>query len=220
MKINNIYLVEKNIISRLGADQMTVDVIGGKAVGLCQIPHAWSVPFFVISKELYAEYILCKDKSIIFSYEKSIKSVIDILGIKNRIILRSSAVNEGMKERGKFYSIESNIDNLANDLQQLLDNLSDVPNSGMPIIVQELKSSIFTGHMSNERRFSQESRDWKIETYYENGKFEQDTIGIRTWRTKYDIDEIEENTWECVEDVDEAVYDMCCSEDNIFTCAN
>ena len=36
--------------------------------------------------------------------------------------------------------------------------------------------------------------------------------------TYEETNEIEENTWECVENVDEAVYDICCSEDNIFTC--
>jgi hypothetical protein len=35
-----------------------------------------------------------------------------------------------------------------------------------------------------------------------------------------DYEEIEDNTWECVGDVDEAVYDMCCSDNNIFTGSN
>lgn len=190
---NYIYLVEKKNIVKLDTDLITIDMIGGKALGLCQIPSAWSVPFFIISKELFAEYASNEDKSIIYSYIENIKSVIDLLALKNRIILRSSAVNEGMKERGRFCSVESNIDNLATSLLELLDNLKDVPNDGMPIIVQEFIPSVFTGHMSNERRFSQESRDWKIETYYENDKFEQDTIGVRVWRTKYDIDEIVKN---------------------------
>lgn len=190
---NYIYLVEKKNILKLCTNQITVDVIGCKALGLCQIPSIWTVPFFVISKELFAEYALNKDTSTIYNYIENIKSVIKLLDIKKHIILRSSAVNEGMKERGKFYSVESNLDNLATSLLELLENIKEVPNDGMPIVVQEFIPSIFTGHMSNERRFSQESRDWKIETYYENGKFEQDTIGIRTWRIKYDIDEIVRN---------------------------
>ena len=57
-----------------------------------------------------------------------------------------------------------------------------------------------------------ESSDYESEDYDYDENADYDT--------DYDTDEIEENTWECVEDVDEAVYDMCCSEDNIFTCAN
>lgn len=185
-----IYLVRKNNIEKLSTNQVTVEMVGGKAFGLCQIPNAWTVPFFVISKELFAEYILSKDKSIVNCYIKNVKLVVDILEIKSHVILRSSAINEGMKERGRFDSIVANIENLEEDLLKLLSDLKDIPNKGMPIIVQEFISPVFTGHMSNERRFSQESRDWKIETYYENDMFEQDTIGIRTWRTKYNINEI------------------------------
>lgn len=190
MTNNDIYLVEKENIIKLGSDQQNAQIIGGKALGLCQVPRAWSVPFFIISKDLYAEYILTTDETIIENYIDSIKKVIDILNIGDAIILRSSAVNEGMAERGKFESIETTVDNLKNSLKELLDNLKGIPNLGMPIIVQKYVTPLFTGHLSNERRFSQENRDWKVETYYPNGNFEQDSIGIRTWRKRYNIEDI------------------------------
>lgn len=190
MTNNDIYLVEKENIIKLGSDQQNAQVIGGKALGLCQVPCAWSVPFFIISKDLYAEYILTNDETIIDNYIDNIKEVIDILNIEDGIILRSSAVNEGMKERGKFDSIETTACNLKKSLKELLDNLKGIPNSGMPIIVQQLVTPVFTGHMSNERRFSQENRDWKVEIYHKNGSFEQESIGIRTWRKRYNIEDI------------------------------
>ena len=192
---NNIYLVKKDNVVELDTDQVAVETIGAKAFGLCQIPTAWSVPFFVISKELFEEYVLYANKNTLKKYIENIKLTIEYLGIEKHIILRSSAVNEGMDERGRFDSIETNVDNLENALIELLNKLKDIPNRGMPIIVQKFISPYFKGHMSNERRLSQESRDWKIETYYDDSdSFEQDTIGIRTWRTKYDITEITSNT--------------------------
>jgi len=51
--------------------------------------------------------------------------------------------------------------------------------------------------MSNERRFSYDSRDWKVETYFQNGSYEQDTIAIRTWRTRYNIGNIIQEPLRC-----------------------
>lgn len=194
MQGNSIYFVERYNIVKLDAIQLTAERIGGKALGLCQIPSAWSIPFFIISKEMFAEYIIYEDKTIISEYMKNIKSCFELLDLEGDIILRSSAVDEGMKERGKYESVITHIDNFEEALGKLLDKLKVIPNNGMPIIVQKLISTVFTGHMSNERRFSQESRDWKVEIYYENDKFDQTSIGIRTWRRKYDIREITENT--------------------------
>lgn len=187
---NSVYLVEKDSVFQLDADHVTVETIGGKALGLCLIPAAWSAPFFIISKDMFAEYILNEDVAIINKYMYNIKSVLETLDIKGRIILRSTAVNEGMKERGRFESVETSVDDIESALGDLLFKLKNIPNNGMPIIVQKLISPVFTGHMSNERRFSQDNRDWKIETYHENDKFDQDTICVRTWRTKYNIVEI------------------------------
>lgn len=183
----NIYFVKKDDIIKLGSDQVTIDEVGGKALGLCYIPIAWSVPFFVVSRELLDDYILSSDQQMIVSYVDKIKKVLEILNIKGDIILRSSAINEGMKERGRFDSVETNIENLANSLVRLLEILKSIPNKGMPIIIQKYMKPVFTGHMSNERRFSYDSRDWKVETYLNNGSYEQDTICVRPWRTRYDI---------------------------------
>lgn len=187
---NYIYLVNKDNVVKLVADQITVESVGGKAYGLLQVPQAWSAPFFVISKQLFSEYVKTNDKAVIKEYSNNIRKCLDMLGIEKDIIIRSSAVNEGMSERGKFDSKETNVDNLERDISELLDKLKDIPNDGMPIIVQKMIVPQFTGHMSNERRFSQDSRDWKIETYLADGSFEQDTVAVRTWRLKFDIEKI------------------------------
>lgn len=186
----DIYFVKKDGITKLDTDQITIDAVGGKAVGLCYVPIAWSVPFFVVSKELLNDYISNPEESTIATYVDNIKKVLEILNIEGDIIIRSSAVDEGMKERGRFDSIEASVENLENALIQLLAILKDIPNKGMPIVIQKFLKPNFTGHMSNERRFSHDSRDWKIETYFQNDSYEQDTIGVRSWRKRYNIDSI------------------------------
>lgn len=186
-----IYLVEKNFIRELEVDQVTVGLVGAKAFGLCQIPSAWSAPFFVISQTLFSDYLEAKDKDVFDSYIDNILSCIKLLGFSNNtLILRSSAVNEGMKERGQYDSIVATETELKQRLIELFKKIECIPNEGMPIIVQELVTPAFTGHMSNERRFSQESRDWKVETYYDDDSFKQDTICVRTWRKTFDIAKI------------------------------
>ena len=66
----NIYFVKKDGITELGPDQITIDEVGGKAVGLCYIPIAWSVPFFVVSKELLNDY---SNHQTIVTYVDNIK---------------------------------------------------------------------------------------------------------------------------------------------------
>ncbi len=190
MIARNIYFVQKDKVTELGPDQLALETIGGKALGLCDVPIAWSVPFFVVSKEMLSEYADNNDRLSLQPYIDNIKKTIDILQFDGGVILRSSAIDEGMSERGRFDSVETSIDNLEKSLFGLLDVLKEIPNKGMPIVVQQLINSKFTGHMSNERRFSLDSRDWKVETYYGDEKYEQDTIAIRSWRTKYSIDEI------------------------------
>ena len=190
MESETLLLVYKEKIEKFDIDQATVETIGGKALGLCKIPQAWSVPFCVISKDLYLEYVSNGSELIVDEYIPNILSALDNLNIRENVILRSSAVNEGMIERGRFESVNTTVEDIKVGLVQLLNKLKDIPNDGMPIIVQTYVSPVFTGHMSNERRFSQDSRDWKIEIYYEDNSFEQDTIGVRAWRTTYHLEEI------------------------------
>ena len=98
-----------------------------------------------------------------------------------------------MQERGKFESIEATISNLSKKLKELIENLITIENDGMAIVVQQLSHSTITGHMSNERRFSNDKRDWKVEYYLSKNEFEQDTIAIREWREKMDLKSISES---------------------------
>ncbi len=187
-----IILVEKETIKEIKSHLIDINDVGAKTIGLCQIPSKWTLPFFVVSTNLFNECLNNTNSidEIIQAYISNIKKSLILLGISGSIIIRSSAVNEGMQERGKFESIESTCENIEIDIKKLITNLLDIENDGMAFIIQQLSNSIITGHMSNERRFSKDSRDWKIELYYNNSDFDQDTIAIREWREKMDINSI------------------------------
>ncbi len=190
-----IILVEKNSIKDVNINDIDIKDVGAKTIGLCNIPHKWTLPFFVISTKLFDE---CKNNptaiaDIVQSYLDNIFIALTRLSISGSVILRSSAISEGMQERGKFESVETDTVKLAETLTELIDNLIKIENDGMAIVVQQLSRATITGHMSNERRFSKDSRDWKVELYFNEKDFEQDTIAIREWREKMDLKSISES---------------------------
>ena len=187
MDKKSIYLIDEHDIIKIDKKEITIDNLGGKALGLCDIPGPWALPFFVISKNLYDNYKKEKSEEVLKTYIEKVKSVVEKLAW-NSIIIRSSAVNEGMEERGNYESEITTKDNIEYAIRNLLNKLITIPNKGMPLIVQKYIEPLFLGHMSNERRFSKDNRDWKIETYVDDNNFEQDTIGVRKWRTDFDID--------------------------------
>lgn len=192
---HTIILVEKTSIKDIIINDIDIKDVGAKTIGLCIIPQKWTLPFFVISTKLFEE---CKSnplfiEDIIQSYIDNINTALTRLSISGSVILRSSAINEGMQERGKFESIEATMSTLSKKLKELIENLITIENDGMAIVVQQLSHSTITGHMSNERRFSNDKRDWKVEYYLSKNEFEQDTIAIREWREKMDLKIISES---------------------------
>lgn len=192
---HTIILVEKTSIKDININTIDIKDVGAKTIGLCIIPQKWTLPFFVISTKLFEESksnpLFIED--IVQSYIDNINTALTRLSISGSVILRSSAINEGMQERGKFESIEATTSTLSKKLKELIENLITIENDGMAIVVQQLSHSTITGHMSNERRFSNDKRDWKVEYYLSKNEFEQDTIAIREWREKMDLKSISES---------------------------
>ena len=82
---------------------------------------------------------------------------------EDRVLIRSSARNEGLFERGRFYSIEGLVSDLRPGLESCLSKLhsdQDTKGVSVPLIVQKLCDVAARGHLSNERRCYKEARDW------------------------------------------------------------
>ena len=165
--------------------------IGQKAWGLCQMPVAWTLPFFVISQEAYlniSKVIDCQK-----TYKKEIFRILKMVeaeNLGNEIIIRSSGLKEGMEERGKYESTICNMSNLGDSLKELIMYLNEddeINKVGIPLVVQKYIKPDISGHLSNERRVSKEHRDFIYEFEVDEiGAIETGEIHLRNWRKKYD----------------------------------
>ena len=192
------YIVEANRIDTINKLNCQKDVVGEKAYGLLMMPSSWTPSFFIISKKLYKHYIECKERvkkeKLVETYMTYINMCINTLNLQDaNLIIRSSAVAEGMNERGKFESLKCTCDSFKEILIRLIEEIHEncnVPGNEMPFIVQEYINGSITGHLSNEYRFSKEIRDWKFQSEC-NGEISALTsLGIRNWREKIDADDI------------------------------
>lgn len=190
LPINEVNFIDQAGLKVITSSQITKDLVGEKAYGLSCIPSNWTLPYLVISSDFikYGSLELEKWQSIIR------KSVNTILENNDNIIIRSSSSNEGLLERGQFFSICGLVNNLEDLLKSYLDKLktetADIPQI-MPLIIQKhiLANSSF-GHLSNERRMSEQKRDWV-------GEFEDELkpedkhfkIPLRTWREQINFNE-------------------------------
>ena len=97
-----------------------------------------------------------------------------------------------MTERGKYESLESDRINLKYNILKLVNHLlkePELPESGMPLIIQQYISADIMGHVSNERRFTKESRDFIYEYCIGKNQIETGNISLRNWREKYKIED-------------------------------
>ena len=197
-----IKFVDFNGISYKEKTSITVEDIGEKGVGLLFIPDLWTMPFFIVSQRLFSSFIESNEKAkseIIKQYVHHIKQCCECIGVlgNDEIIIRSSGVHEGMSERGQLESIITTNENIEVDIKNLLNRLIKISTSSIPFIIQKYVKPVMCGHMSNERRFSYDRRDWHIEFYKDNSFFDDDGIAIRYWRAKPDADQLSKNNLFC-----------------------
>ena len=48
-----LWIVTKHEILQKEQNEVCPEEIGQKALGLCRVPYAWTLPFFVITKDLF-----------------------------------------------------------------------------------------------------------------------------------------------------------------------
>ena len=186
--INAIIWVSNTGIKKIEPEEITIQLVGEKAFGLSTLPIKWTLPFFVVSDELFREYVVSekfdtKDNN----WERNIESVAKLCGIdkKDEIIVRSNAYTEGLQERGKYFSDEGSFEKWPELIKKCLDEAlkqEQGEKAYMPIIIQKRASVLLRGHVSNERRVAKEMRDWKGEV--ELGLSTVFSVSLRKWRKK------------------------------------
>ena len=187
--INNILLVHKDKIIELLPDQVSTELVGEKAFGLACIPSLWTLPFFVVSRELVASASKMDHSQLhllIAEWFLELTFALKRTGLDNEahLTLRSSGINESIQNRGKFHTKIARSNKLADDLiSWLVQIISDetLRNEQINLIIQKYSLVSAKGHLSNERRCSKESRDWLGEIENEKEPFQ---INLRNWRSK------------------------------------
>ncbi len=191
---NSILFVSEKGIENISSNSINNELVGEKAYGLSCLPLSWTLPYFVISKDLFEQYKKAPtdEKIIIVSrWVEYIQKASAIIGFhsQDEIIIRSSGCMEGMEERGKYFSIAGSLGKIAIPLQKCLEKLeedSDCYNKIVPLIVQKyICITSAKGHLSNERRFYYDKRDWVGE--YETPNYNEHvpfSINLRNWRKK------------------------------------
>lgn len=199
--INNVLLVHKDKTIELLPHQILTKLIGEKAFGLSCIPTLWTLPFFVVSKEFVAtarEMSRSQIQLLIADWLPEINNTLNITGLNivEQLALRSSGVNESIQNRGKFYTTIARSTNLADNLENWLITINSdetLINEEINLIIQKYSYESAKGHLSNERRFYKESRDWLVEIEDK----EQFQINLRNWRSKENISEVALKPLDC-----------------------
>ena len=191
----SVCIVRKTGIEILNDNDVSMNEVGAKAFGLSMVPPAWTLPFFVISTEMYEMYISGIDLSGIW-YKHIINAMEHMHFNRNQIIyVRSNMCEEGLGARGKFESYFCNKEELFETIKRYFDSLkrNNLSRDKVPLLIQQYAQTFGKGHVSNERRLSQEARDWKGEIENWNKQVIPNThertfkIPLRKWRQEIDI---------------------------------
>ena len=190
--ISSVLWVAQEGIEVLKPEYVTIERVGEKAFGLSALPAKWTLPFFVISDQLFDDYIEKNDiRGLTSKWDDLVNSAATHCGIspEDQIIVRSNARVEGLEERGKFISVEGTFREWPQLVKQCFDDSleqEEPQNIHMPVIVQKRVIALSYGHISNERRVAEEIRDWKGEIEAKIPRVF--SVSLRTWRKKVNVD--------------------------------
>lgn len=183
----------------ISAGSVTAELVGEKAFGLSCLPKPWTLPFIVVSNELLSLWNSSSEDNrgqLLKRWAKQIFTAAVSIGINEeaQIIVRSSGHSEGLDERGMFYSIKGTLSYVMQPLTDCLQRLSsdkDLNKQKVPLVIQKCAVPISAkGHLSNERRFYKEKRDWlgdfeKLQT----GEGKPFKINLRKWRKLISVED-------------------------------
>lgn len=192
--------------NKIPKESVTPTLVGEKAFGLSCLPKSWTLPFVVVSDNLLRLYIDQEPnrERVLKRWAAHIITAAALVEIEGEmpIIVRSSGVSEGLEERGKFYSSDGLLNNVVQPLTRCLKKLAsdrDLNQQRIPLIIQKYVVPISAkGHLSNERRWYEEKRDWL-------GQFEEIItkstqpfpINLRNWRKKIPVSDWTDKPLDC-----------------------
>lgn len=150
--------------------------IGKKAAGLVRLPSPWSPPLFVLSTKTYSAWKSSRPNVRSNIIDKATKAIIEAakkFGPRWNagLILRSSAANESLADRGAYESISIPADYDTDAVQSAISAIytrfnQREKNDNLAIAIQPFVPGPrrYLGHISNERRVSKTVNQWMLES--------------------------------------------------------
>lgn len=159
--IESVFLILPGRVKLLKPPDITPHDIGQKAYGLTCIPRPWVPPFCVISHAL-ADQIEKGQSSC--DLAALLKQVPWLAEANNSVelMLRSSAADETIEERGSLLSEQVTFENLSRTISACVSTTREL-NKTIHWILQPRIETKLKGHLSNERRVALAKRDWIVD---------------------------------------------------------
>ncbi|WP_337879227.1 nucleoside triphosphate pyrophosphohydrolase [Rheinheimera sp.] len=192
------HILSKNELFSLGEHNH----IGEKACGFLLLEQVtdWIPEFYILKSSIYNNASGKSCDSLYESIHDSIKSTFNshdsiskFIEKCNKIIVRSSAENETLEERGQYKSISSdpNINDISHTCAYIIfDSINNGNLNKISLIIQQEINGIACGHLSNERRVSEKSRDWLIDYEKILNDHKKENERFKIFKNRYEIDRI------------------------------
>jgi predicted house-cleaning noncanonical NTP pyrophosphatase (MazG superfamily) len=145
-------------------------MFGGKTAGFVAIPAAWRPPALFISNQLYVVFRAndAEFKTFLASIWKDLQAFFASSGTE--LIIRSSATDETIQERGRFKSMRlaanASIDDFECVVRSIFDQYEAIGSRMMCLIAQRYYPASETGFLSNELRLVDKPYRWVLERYF------------------------------------------------------
>lgn len=178
--IQSVVFVTQSGPRGVSSGEISPEIIGWKAYGLCCMPSGWVPPFFVISGS-------CLDGSVSDEILRVwVNECAETTGVTIKtksIMIRSSGTSETIRNRGQLISSCCSLDGVLEIIKKSISLLPASLSGTVHWIVQECIDSKEKGHLSNERHLRREKRDWVAEFEpKERRPGYVDRFGVRNWR--------------------------------------
>lgn len=154
-------------------NHVSADEYGQKAAGLSALPSGWTPSFVALSvndvENLRSQSLEGESLSNLVRSITEQRELGDLVNSSDKIIVRSSARDEGVSERGSLESAvcEATVEDLASALVNCVrrnDQLATTHGLDLyGLVIQRVVSNQRQGHASNERRVSRRHDSWLVE---------------------------------------------------------
>ena len=164
---------------QIAPEDLLLESVGWKALGLSMLPTDWYPPFVVIDQCVTYSTTPAVD------LQSSLNEVLQNSGIvpNSPVLVRSSGTTETLELSGQLESKSCLGTDVIETVRQLTNSLPTNKGGKVHWVIQRLIDAQEKGHLSNERHLKREPRDWLVEFEVRLGAARTAVpVAVRKWR--------------------------------------